>query len=132
MTWIPDARYDEGYFAGGHPAVGWQIPQPWVADGAGGTMRLDDLLGGQWAILHTGASPSGAHPWTAMGVPTVHISEPTLIRWLRRKKASAVVVRPDGFIYAASQSGQPLPAPPSIPLLTCAPAIMPIRTGVPA
>ncbi len=33
MTWIPDARYEEGFFAAeSHPAVGWQIPQPWVTD----------------------------------------------------------------------------------------------------
>jgi 3-(3-hydroxy-phenyl)propionate hydroxylase len=37
----------------------------------------------------------------------------TLVRWLRRKKAAAVVLRPDGFIYAAAQSGQPLPPPPA-------------------
>jgi 2-hydroxy-6-oxonona-2,4-dienedioate hydrolase/4,5:9,10-diseco-3-hydroxy-5,9,17-trioxoandrosta-1(10),2-diene-4-oate hydrolase len=115
MTWIPDARYEEGFLAAGsHPAVGWQIPQPWVTDDAGATVRLDDVLDGQWAILYTGAPPAGTHAWTQLGVPVIPISEPTLIRWLRRKKADAVVVRPDGFIYAASQSGRPLPAPPAI------------------
>jgi 3-(3-hydroxy-phenyl)propionate hydroxylase len=124
MTWIPDARYEEGFFAVGyHPAVGWQIPQPWVADGTGAIVRLDDILGGQWAILHTGTPPAGTQAWTQLGVPTMRVSDPPLVRWLRRQKATAVVVRPDGFIYAASQSGQPLPAPP---------AIRPIRTGVPA
>jgi 3-(3-hydroxy-phenyl)propionate hydroxylase len=123
MTWIPDARYKEGFFAAGtHPAVGWQIPQPWVADDTGTTVRLDDLIGGQWAILHTGV-PAGAQAWTAIGAKTFRVTEPTLARWLHRKKASAVVVRPDGFIYAAAEAGQPLPAPP---------AITPIKTGVPA
>jgi 3-(3-hydroxy-phenyl)propionate hydroxylase len=94
--------------------VGWQIPQPWVAIGAGGTVRLDDLLGGEWSVLHTGAPPAGAQARAALGIPTIRISDPTLTRWLRRKKASAVVVRPDGFIYAATESGEPLPAPPAI------------------
>ena len=50
MTWIPDARYDDGFFATArHRAVGWQIPQPWVIDDTGATVRLDDVLGGQWA-----------------------------------------------------------------------------------
>ncbi len=114
MTWIPDARYKEGYFAGSQRAVGWQIPQPWVTDDAGATVRLDDILGGQWAILHTGIPPSGTQVWTELGVPAIRVSDPTLTRWLRRKKASAVVVRPDGFIYAATESGQALPAPPAI------------------
>jgi 3-(3-hydroxy-phenyl)propionate hydroxylase len=113
ITWIPDARYADGYFAtGGHRAVGWQIPQPWVTEANGAKVRLDDLLGGQWTVLHTGESPAGAHTWTAVGVPTLRISEPTLVGWLRRKKAAAVVLRPDKFIYAAAKSGQPLPPPP--------------------
>jgi 3-(3-hydroxy-phenyl)propionate hydroxylase len=65
----------------------------------------------------------GVHAWTEMRVPTIRIGEPELVRWLQRKKAAAVVVRPDGFIYAAAESGQPLPAPP---------AIIPIRTGASA
>jgi len=122
-SWIPDARYKAGFFAEGGPAIGWQIPQPWVFDDTGATVRLDDVIGGQWAILHTGPPPVGTDAWTDLGAKTIPVADPTLGRWLRRKKASAVVVRPDGFIYAASQSGQPLPAPP---------AIAPIRTGVPA
>ena len=87
-----------------------------MTDDTGATVRLDDLLGGRWAILHTGALPAGTHAWTELGVPAIRIIEPTLVRWLRRKKATAVVVRPDGFIYAASQSGQLLRArPPGSP-----------------
>jgi 3-(3-hydroxy-phenyl)propionate hydroxylase len=115
MSWIPDARYKEGFFApSAHRAVGWQIPQPWIADDTGAIVRLDDIVGGQWAILHTGALPAGAQAWTAMGVKTIRITEPTLTRWLHRMKASSVVVRPDGFIYAAAESGGLLSAPPAI------------------
>ena len=114
LTWIPDARYADGFFAAGpHRAVGWQIPQPWVTEANGASVRLDDVLGGQWTVVCTDESPAGAHAWTAVGVPTLRISEPTLVGWLRRNKAAAVVLRPDGFIYAAAESGQPLAPPPA-------------------
>jgi 3-(3-hydroxy-phenyl)propionate hydroxylase len=114
LTWIPDARYKDGFFASGHRAVGWQIPQSWVKDDTGAPVRLDDILAGQWSILHTGTPPAGADTWTELGVPTIRITEPTLIRWLQRKNAAAVVVRPDGFIYAAARSGHSLPTPPAL------------------
>ncbi len=113
FTWIPDARYREGFFdAGSHRAVGWQIPQPWVTDANGARVRLDDVVGGQWAIVRIGSPPGGTRAWAELGVPTIRVSEPELIRWLRRKKATAAVLRPDGFIYAATESGEPLPPPP--------------------
>lgn len=119
LTWIPDARYREGFFAAGtHRAVGWQIPQPWVTDADGTKVRLDDILGGRWTILHVGEFPAGAHAWTDLGVPSLQITEPTLVDWLRRKRAAAVVLRPDGFIYAAAESGHPLPLPPDIRIET--------------
>lgn len=115
LTWIPDARYREGFFADGdHAAVGWQIPQPWVTDAKGDKARLDDVVKGRWAVLHTGSPPAGTQAWAELGVPMIHVTEPTLLGWLRRKKAIAVVLRPDGFVYAATQSGQPLPMPPAI------------------
>ena len=127
LLWIPDARYEEGFFAeGGHGAVGWQIPQPWVVDTNGGKVRLDDILGGQWTILHTSTSPAGVEAWSELGVAVTRLASPreaagvkairdtdgSLIQWLQRKKAAGVVLRPDGFIYAAADSGQPLPPPP--------------------
>jgi 3-(3-hydroxy-phenyl)propionate hydroxylase len=128
LLWIPNARYEEGFFAeGGHGAVGWQVPQPWVVDTNGTKVRLDDVLSGQWTILHTGVPPAGTQAWTELGVPANRLAGPqdglhreairdndgTLTRWLQRKKAAAVVLRPDGFIYAAADSGEPLPPPPS-------------------
>jgi 3-(3-hydroxy-phenyl)propionate hydroxylase len=114
LTWIPDARYRDGFFAAeSHRAVGWQIPQPWVTDGDGARVRFDDVLGGQWAIVHVGPPPHGSQAWAELGVPTIRVSEPELIGWLRRKKVTAAVLRPDGFIYAAAGSGQPLPPPPA-------------------
>jgi 3-(3-hydroxy-phenyl)propionate hydroxylase len=127
LMWIPDARYETGFFVGGDRAAGWQVPQPWIIDAHGIEARLDDILSGQWTILHTSAPPAGAQAWRQIGVPEIQLTGPherpqpnaihdsagTLISWLRRKKAAAVVLRPDGFIYAAAESGQPLPPPPT-------------------
>lgn len=112
ISWVPDAHLRTGYFAGRHRATGWQIPQPWVTDHAGGRARLDDLVAGRWALLHTGSLPAGAAAWTSLGVTTIHVKDGGLTRWLRSKKAHAVVVRPDGFIYAACNSTNSLPPPP--------------------
>jgi 3-(3-hydroxy-phenyl)propionate hydroxylase len=114
MAWIPDARYANGFFAtADHRAVGWQIPQPWITGADGARVRLDDVLAGQWTVLHSGGAPAGATPWTALGVNMIQVDEPSIVDWLRRKKATAAVLRPDGFIYAAAGSGQPLPPPPA-------------------
>jgi 3-(3-hydroxy-phenyl)propionate hydroxylase len=128
LWWIPDAHYTTGFFAGParrlprrrkHDAVGWQIPQPWVIDAAGDTVRLDDALGLHWAVLHIGAVPAGAHAWSVLGVPSIQIGSDirdhtgALTAWLHSKNATAVVVRPDKFVYAAADSGHSLPMPPS-------------------
>lgn len=149
LWWIPDARYEAGFFAphAKTSAVGWQIPQPWVTDRSGTVRRLDDLIGGRWAVLHTSAAvPAGAAPWRALGAPVFGLGTPmavaapatiadrdaTLRDWLAKKNAAAVIVRPDGFIYAAVQPGHPLPPPP--PGLTTSPTpdATPIRNGVTA
>ena len=114
FTWIPAARHRQGFLSPvRHRAVGWQIPQPWVTNADGARVRFDELLGGQWAILHVGPAPRGSQAWADLGVPTLQVVEPTLVGWLRRKKAAAVALRPDGFIYAAAGSDQPLPPPPT-------------------
>lgn len=145
--WIPDARYAAGFLTGKQPAVGWQLPQPWVLDSTGARVRLDDLIANRWAILHTGALTAGTRAWTDLGVPALRVDGPTttgqvadirdcdggLVSWLKGRKAAAVVVRPDGFIYAASEPDQPLPAPPRGLALASAPApVQPLTTGASA
>lgn len=126
LLWIPDARYREGFLAGKGSATGWQLPQPWVTDATGATVRLDDAIGNQWMLLHVGALPPGAVAWTALGVPTLRVDiagaaahpgairdrDDVLLPWLRGRKSVAAVIRPDGFVYAASAPGMALPPPP--------------------
>ena len=110
----------------GNGAVGWLIPQPWVVDEKGDSMRLDDVVGGRWTVLHTGPA-TDFWAWRTAGVPTLKITPPhsvpsadcivdsdgSLTRWLEMKGATVVVVRPDGFVYAAAKQDQPLPPPPA-------------------
>ena len=136
LIWIPDAHYPDGFFAAtAHPAVGWQLPQPWVTDAAGDKVRLDDMIGGRWAVMHFGTPPAGTDRWERLGALSLSVSDlgdhdGALTRWLRGKKAAAVVLRPDGFIYAAAASGQPLPPPP--PGFARLVHATPIRAGVTA
>jgi 3-(3-hydroxy-phenyl)propionate hydroxylase len=147
LYWIPDARYGDGFFAADrHPASGWQIPQPHVVDRTGATVRLDDLLAGQWAVLHAGPLPAGASAWAAIGAAVIGLADPIaapspgivtdrdghLRAWLAAKQATAVVVRPDGFVYAAT-SGRPLTPPPAT-LTTSSPSftVTTIGNGVTA
>jgi 3-(3-hydroxy-phenyl)propionate hydroxylase len=125
--WLPDARYQKGLLAHNRNcAVGWQIPQPWVVNEKGDTVRLDDVIGGRWTVLHLGPAPD-VHAWRAVGVPVVKIlvpgnvsnadsivdSDGALTRWLDKRGASVVVLRPDGFVYAAAKESEPLSAPPA-------------------
>jgi 3-(3-hydroxy-phenyl)propionate hydroxylase len=128
LFWIPPARYDEGFFAdNGNRAVGWLIPQPTLIDPTGVQRALDEVIGGRWVLLHVGAAPLGSQGWQNVGAAAYRLAGPdvaprpdllrdkdcSLLRWLAGKKAAAVVIRPDGFIYAAAQAGQTLPAPPA-------------------
>jgi 3-(3-hydroxy-phenyl)propionate hydroxylase len=125
--WLPDAHYPKGLLAhNGNGAVGWLIPQPWVVDEKGDAVRLDDVIGGRWVVMHLGPA-SDWQAWRAAGVPVVKILVPgskpntdsvvdadgMLTRWLDQRGASVVVVRPDGFVYAGAAESQPLPPPPT-------------------
>lgn len=124
--WIPDAHYDAGFLSEhAQSARGWQIPQPWVLDENGTRTRLDDVLGGQWRILSVDARDH--HDWRACRVSLLRVlpagsapradavvdTDGTLTAWLRRHSTTAVALRPDGFVYAAADSGQPLPTLPA-------------------
>lgn len=135
LYWIPEAHYPDGFFANaGQPVVGRQIIQPWVIDDNGAKTRLDDVLEGRWTLLYIGTPPAGAQVWTQRGAASLPVRDTTLTAWLTARKAAAVIVRPDGFIYTATDSATPLAPPPAG--LDCAPstatAVSPIPNRVPA
>ena len=133
LTWLrttagfPTRVTPKACCATGNAAAGWLLPQPWVIDEKGDTVRLDDVIGGRWVVLHNG-EPGNCEAWRAAGVPVIKVvgaesiprpdslvdSDGQLTRWLQQKGASVIAVRPDGFVYAAAPATTgPLPAPPA-------------------
>ncbi|MFE4499738.1 bifunctional 3-(3-hydroxy-phenyl)propionate/3-hydroxycinnamic acid hydroxylase [Rhodococcus sp. NPDC056743] len=125
--WIPHAHYPSGFQSPvSNSAVGRQIPQPWVLDQKGNRERLDDVLGNQWTVLYTGTEQRWKQ-WESAGVTAIRLGEagsPTgpdtivdteglLFTWMIEKRATAIAVRPDGFVYAASSHNDALPPPPN-------------------
>ncbi|MCZ4604389.1 bifunctional 3-(3-hydroxy-phenyl)propionate/3-hydroxycinnamic acid hydroxylase [Streptomyces sp. Lzd4kr] len=106
-------------------ASGHQIPQPWVTAPDGTRVRLDDVLGGRWLLLH-GALPTPQPEWERAGVPSLTVlpagSSPAegavvdcdgvLRAWLTHHRATTLALRPDAYVYAAAPAGTPLPPPP--------------------
>lgn len=124
--WIPNAHYSDGLFSEQtNPARGWQIPQPWVLDEHGTRVRLDDVLDGRWVVL--GLDERDHTAWHSRGVEVLRIlptgsrpapgaivdADSSLLTWFSTHHASAVALRPDGFVYCAADSGHTLPTPPA-------------------
>lgn len=125
MLWVPAARYAQGFRAGtGHAAEGHKPPQPWLATPAGDRIRLDDAAGPSWAVVHLGPEPAEAVAWREAGATVIGIStesghdgrhftdiDGSLVAWMRGRRARAIVLRPDRFVYAAARAGELLPGP---------------------
>ncbi|MFF4250658.1 bifunctional 3-(3-hydroxy-phenyl)propionate/3-hydroxycinnamic acid hydroxylase [Streptomyces sp. NPDC001663] len=126
-NWIPVAHYADGFQARPRTkASGHQIPQPWVTGPDGERVRLDDVLGGRWLLLHArSAVPQPA--WDRAGVPSLTVtpagSEPAegtvvdsdgvLLPWMAEHRVATLALRPDAYAYAAAPVGAPLPPPPA-------------------
>lgn len=121
--WIPDARYGDGLLAESeHAAQGRKPPQPrvWPSSDtdAEASQLLDDVIGDRWAVLHVGAPPAGTEAWATAGAHVMRFGpggdwrdDGTLTAWMRQRKAVALVLRPDRFVYAAASSSGALPPP---------------------
>lgn len=122
--WIPVAHYADGLQARPRTkASGHQIPQPWVMGPDGERVRLDDVLGGRWLLLHAHTAtpqprwdvpgltvtPAGSRP--AEG--TLVDSDGVLLPWLAGHRVSTLALRPDAYVYAAAPGGAQLPPPPA-------------------
>ncbi|MGW0566612.1 bifunctional 3-(3-hydroxy-phenyl)propionate/3-hydroxycinnamic acid hydroxylase [Streptomyces tauricus] len=126
-TAIPAPRYPSGLQAAPRTrASGLLIQQPWVIDPSGERVRLDDVLGRGWALLHarTPAEPQPAWDrlkapcWTvtpAQSAPAAHTvvdCDAVLLPWMAAHRAAAVALRPDAFVYATLPAPGRLPGPP--------------------
>lgn len=126
-NWIPVAHYADGLQAKPRAkASGHQIPQPWVTSSDGKRVRLDDVLGGRWVLLHASPLvPQAPQPaWD--GVPALHVlpagsqpaegsivdSDEVLLPWMSKHRAGSLALRPDAYVYAAAPAGVRLPPPP--------------------
>ncbi|SEE70854.1 3-(3-hydroxy-phenyl)propionate hydroxylase [Streptomyces sp. 3213] len=125
--WIPVAHYSAGFQARPRTkACGHQIPQPWVTGPDGGRVRLDDVLGGRWLLLH-GGHPVPRPAWDRLGVPSLTVtpagsepaegtvvdSESVLLPWMAEHRAATLALRPDAYVYAAAPTDAQLPPPPA-------------------
>ena len=89
------------------PGAGRPLPQPRVRTRDGREGLLDDVLGGGWAVLTTRPVADAERlglPRHVLGRDLVDL-DGSLERWLRRRRASVVVVRPDGYVFAAGGPG---------------------------
>lgn len=133
-SWVPYPRYAAGMFAtvparrASKDATGWQIPQPWVLNEKGSRERLDDVLGTGWSVLSLVGG--GSATWALAGAKVLTVLPPgstattasvvdidnVLTTWLTQHGATGVVLRPDGFVYGASNGTRTLPTPPLLHL----------------
>ncbi len=126
-NWIPVAHYAEGLQARPRTkASGHQIPQPWVTAADGNRVRLDDVLGGRWLLLHSGP-PAPQPAWNRVDVPSVTVlpagsrpaegavvdSDGVLLPWLAAHRVATLALRPDAYVYAAAPADAQLPPPPA-------------------
>ncbi|WP_308310854.1 bifunctional 3-(3-hydroxy-phenyl)propionate/3-hydroxycinnamic acid hydroxylase [Streptomyces sp. GbtcB6] len=126
-NWIPVASYAKGFQARPRTkASGRQIPQPWVTGPDGERVRLDDVLGGRWLLLHLGL-PRPQPAWERAGVPSLAVlpagsrpaenavvdSDGVLLPWLAERDVTTLALRPDAYVYAAARVGAQLPLPPA-------------------
>ena len=126
-NWIPVAHYADGFQARPRTkASGHQIPQPWVTGPDGARVRLDDVLGGRWLLLHLGP-PTPQPAWERLRVESLAVlpvgsrpaegavvdSDGVLLPWLTEHRAATLALRPDAYVYAAAPAGAQLPPPPA-------------------
>ena len=124
ITWIPDARYADGFFASAQPRGRRVADSATVGHRRQRRRRLASTTSSaaQWTVLHTGAPPAGAtlDGWTCarLAVPrrpdagAIRDNDGTLIRGCGARRQQPWCCVPTDSSMPQPNPGHPLPAPP--------------------
>jgi 3-(3-hydroxy-phenyl)propionate hydroxylase len=77
---------------------GARLPELTVTD-ARGTLRLDEIMGGAFALITIAAGYAPPAEWTAIGGRVLSATG-NLSAWLLHNKTQWAIIRPDRYIYA--------------------------------
>lgn len=113
----------KGLIMEGTPGAGAYFPQSVVEE-----QKLDDVLGVGWWLIGREAQDAGTG---IEGIQAADLSDPKLRsfseplgEWLKSKDASAVLVRPDHYVFGVGEARilveqfhQKIQAPPSVPAI---------------
>lgn len=120
QAFVPDLRH--GLIEAGAAGAGSLFVQPVIETEDGALARLDDVIGPDFLILSTDPAalaldPALAAQWRAIGgrrllvgdapapaadIANLRETDGLIAGWLRRMEASAVLVRPDRYVYGAT------------------------------
>ncbi|MGP3534115.1 bifunctional 3-(3-hydroxy-phenyl)propionate/3-hydroxycinnamic acid hydroxylase [Microbacterium sp. RD1] len=87
----------------GSPAVGLLFPQPWVTDARGRRVRLDAVLGDDEVLLALEPLTTTDDVRTLVLGADLHDDDGVLGAWLAAFDASAVMVRPDRYVFGIAR-----------------------------
>ncbi len=107
-----------GLIAGsGHSGAGRIFPQPWLDDGQGHRVRMDELCGRGWRVV---LAPAADAPLRAaaeaqrfarvvpLADPALHDSTGVSAIWFTRHGCHTAIVRPDHYVYATATDARQL------------------------
>lgn len=101
---------DAGWLSQHHTSGrGVMFPQPWLSDGEGSKWRMDDVLGCGWRLVIADASlplPAPRHRLATLRLGRGgHCEGDGVVQaWMNNHRCSAVVVRPDHYVFGGVSS----------------------------
>lgn len=95
-----------GMIEGQSPAVGLLFPQPWVTEISGARVRLDDVLGSEWALISREPQLAAPDVQALVIGQDIQDVDGTLDAWFTAFETDAVLLRPDRYVFGIA-SGAP-------------------------
>lgn len=115
-SWVRKPPYTDGFFGWTHKLSGHLMPQPTLATMQGEPIKLDDLIGNNFALLSNHSARGvdvsrfvNQFGGKKLGMITEY-DDPSgeMLGWFQKHKVDSVLLRPDRYIYDAGKDGNEL------------------------